>query len=514
MRLPPGAALVAVGCLSAAGVIGCKKDTPPGSATPLHCYVGGTMRPVMEKLAADYEKQTGQKVVIDSAGSGELLIRIDTQRKGDLYVCHDPFGRVLMEKGLGTQIRTVAVVTPTIVVAKGNPKRIQSVKDLARGGLKLAMTHPTNSTTGWIIPVIFRKAGAQKAIEANIVKRTRGGGAAANLVAIGDVDAAIVWNAVAYLRRDKLDTVPIDEPFRPIPGVDAITSPTEKVYEIATIKVTLATLDCSKQPEAANRFADFVAANTNVFTEQFGFTAPPPGAAKATLHVHCGAGLRPAMEQAARAFEQNTGATVQASYQGSGVLISTLKLKPEGDLYIPGDVWYLDQLAADGSVVARKPIALLEPVIIVAKGNPKAIQSLADLARPGIRLGVGNPKACQIGRLTGQIFAKSRIDPAAVQKNTVYSPGTVNELGLKVQLGGIDAAIVWDAVAAAFAKDVDVVKIPPADNIVSRVAAGVLKYSTNRPLAERFATFLAAAEGRAIFEKHGYTVQEPATAPN
>ena len=75
MRLPPGIALVVVACLSAAGVIGCKKDTPPGSATPLHCYVGGTMRPAMEKLAADYEEQTGQKVVIDAAGSGELLIR-------------------------------------------------------------------------------------------------------------------------------------------------------------------------------------------------------------------------------------------------------------------------------------------------------------------------------------------------------------------------------------------------------------------------------------------------------
>ena len=41
------------------------------------CHVGGTMRPVMHKLAEVYKAKSGQEVVINSAGSGELLATIE-----------------------------------------------------------------------------------------------------------------------------------------------------------------------------------------------------------------------------------------------------------------------------------------------------------------------------------------------------------------------------------------------------------------------------------------------------
>ena len=138
--------IVSAACLVLAGALsaGCGKNNSGQSQAgkPLHCYVGGTMLPAMEKIARLYEAQTGQKVELDSADSGELMIRIQTQEVGDLYVSHDPFLDMLMAKGLGRQSWTMAVVTPVIVVPKGNPKGIKSVKDLARPGLKLALTDP------------------------------------------------------------------------------------------------------------------------------------------------------------------------------------------------------------------------------------------------------------------------------------------------------------------------------------------------------------------------------------
>jgi molybdate transport system substrate-binding protein len=83
---------------------------------------------------------------------------------------------------------------------------------------------------------------------------------------------------------------------------------------------------------------------------------------------------------------------------------------------------------------------------------------------------------------------------------------TVNELGVKVQTGSVDAAIVWDAVAVEFAKDVDIVPIPPAQNIYSQAAIGLLKYSRNKPLAKQFMDWLAGPQGQAIFKRHRYTV--------
>jgi len=449
---------------------------------------------------------------LDSADSGALMIRIQTQEVGDLYVSHDPFLDMLMAKGLGHQGWTMAVVTPVIVVPKGNPKNIKSVKDLARPGLKLGMSDPEKSTVGRILPVIFGKAGLREQIEANIVKRSRGGGAVANWVSIGDVNAAIIWDAVAFLRKDKLDVVTIDPQYAAIPGVDAVTSATNKSYDIGRIKVTIASLKCSKQPGAAGKFAEFAVAHRSVFVDDFGFSPVPDSLVTGALSLHCGAGLRVAMEDAVRVFEKQTGARIEASYQGSGTLISAIRLKQQGDLFMPGDVGYLDMLATDGSVEDRRTIAWFVPVIIVQKGNPRKIATLADLTAPGIKLGMGNPDACQVGRLCEQLWAKNNIAPNVIKARTVYSSMTVNELGVKVQTNSVDAAIVWNAVAVQFAKDVDVVPIPPAQNIYSKVAVGLLKYSRNKPLAKQFMAWLAGPRGREIFKRHQYTIDAPAGA--
>jgi molybdate transport system substrate-binding protein len=42
---------------------------------PLLCYVGGTMRPAMEEIIKAYEAKTGQKILVDYSGSGELIYK-------------------------------------------------------------------------------------------------------------------------------------------------------------------------------------------------------------------------------------------------------------------------------------------------------------------------------------------------------------------------------------------------------------------------------------------------------
>ena len=95
----------------------------------------------------------------------------------------------------------------------------------------------------------------------------------------------------------------------------------------------------------------------------------------------------------------------------------------------------------------------------------------------------------------------------------MFSSVTVNELGVQVQTKAADAAIVWDAIAANFDKDVDAVAIPLDKNVISDVAIGVLKTSKAPAAAEKFVDFLVSDEGRAIFRKHHYTV-EPPKAPS
>ena len=503
-----------VWCVGLVLVSGCAKtESPP--AGELLCYVGGTMRPVMEELARVYEDETGQKVKIDYSDSGQLLIKIETTGRGDLYVCHDPFLESLMKKGLGREGWTLASLTPMIAVPKGNPKNIRGLKDLARPGIKLGLTHEMYSTVGHINPVMFDKAGLRKQIEGNVTTRTRSGGAVANAVGLGHLDAAIVWNAVIHARRDKLDAVDIAPAHRPDPKVDAVTTATFGRIDMSYIRVTMATLKCSKQPEPAEAFAAFVRSPRNrpVFAK-YGFSplraadreqAPAQG----TLTLYCGAGIRPPVAEVVEAFTADTGVTVRCDYAGSGVLLTRLRARPQGDLYMPGDVHYVDLAAKHNLVRSKHGVCYFVPVILVRKGNPKNIRTLKDLTRAGVRLGLGRPEACAIGRLVEKIFDKNRIDRDAVQKNLVFSSLTVNELGLQVKAGKLDATIVWDAVAAYYPDAAEPVAIPASQNIISRVAIGVLRSAKDTDLAERFVAFLTGPRARAIFRKHHYTIDPP-----
>jgi ABC-type molybdate transport system substrate-binding protein len=97
------------------------------------------------------------------------------------------------------------------------------------------------------------------------------------VVVTGNADASIVWNAVAFLRRDELEAIPIEEKLLPARGVDTVTSATKKIHDLGEIRVTIATLKCSRNLDAAARFASFVSSKdaAQVFKD-FGYTAAGP----------------------------------------------------------------------------------------------------------------------------------------------------------------------------------------------------------------------------------------------
>ena len=86
---------------------------------------------------------------------------------------------------------------------------------------------------------------------------------------------------------------------------------------------------------------------------------------------------------------------------------------------------------------------------------------------------------------------------------------TVNELGVWVKMGQVDAAIVWDAIAANIAEEVDVVAITAEKNRISRVVLGVMRTSDEMAAAELFMHFATGPEGRAILSETGYRTDPP-----
>jgi molybdate transport system substrate-binding protein len=231
-----------------------------------------------------------------------------------------------------------------------------------------------------------------------------------------------------------------------------------------------------------------------------------------TVWLYAGAGMRRAVDALAKAFEEKTGTHVEVQYGGSGMLLNLVPQRERADIFMPGDVWYVDRLQElTGGIESKTSVAWFVPVVIVSKREStvaKKIRSIEDFSRDDIRLALGNPKACQIGRITGKILKANGIDPASVASRTKYSL-TVNELATWVKMDNADAAIVWDAVAANVAEDVEIIEIPKEKNVMSHVVAGQLAKAKNPEGARAFIEFMTSPQGQSILQGKGFRTSAP-----
>lgn len=490
-------------------IVSCKKKE-----INLLCYVGGTMRPAMEEIVSLYEKETGTKIDLDFGGSGELLTRIKETQKGDLLVVHDPFFAETERKNLSLKGWAIAYLKPVIIVPKGNPKQIKSINDLSQPNLKIILTDEIYSTTGHIVKNIFSKMDTSVVhkIKNNIVSFTRGGYEAANAVILKTADATIAWDAVAFLRKDEVDVIEINPDYMPKPSVDAISTATYGMVDISKTKVTLSLLKFSTNQKAALKLADFI--NTkeakNIW-KKHGFSIssdiealPVRDFSSEPLFVYCGAGLRKVMDKLITEFEKNYKKPINITYDGSNRLLGQLKLTQKGDVFIPGDAEYVQTALQEGLIDSIKHISYFVPVILVNKKLKISISQPIDLIKKGIRVGQGDPQSAAIGRITSKILFKNKIIEKEWNKNVVLNTATVNELGLAIKLGTIDAAIVWKTIAQDYLNEGNIITIENEKNVIANIEAGIIKNSTNKETAIDFLKFITSNEGINILKQYGY----------
>ena len=225
--------------------------------------------------------------------------------------------------------------------------------------------------------------------------------------------------------------------------------------------------------------------------------------------VHCAAGMKPPIKKLAEEFEKTTGTKINLSYGGSNTLLGQIKLSRKGDVYIAGDADYVDMAEKAGLVSSREALCYFIPVIMVQKGNRKGLKTLADLTATGVRVGQGDERAAAVGRLTPKILDLNGVDKAAWKKNVKIATPTVNELGLKIELKNIDAAVVWRCIALKYAEYADIVPIPADKNITPQVAAAVLTCAKRPTDAAAFLKFLVSERGLEVLTESGYTVDKP-----
>lgn len=235
----------------------------------------------------------------------------------------------------------------------------------------------------------------------------------------------------------------------------------------------------------------------------FLFPAAPALADDAELLLYCGAGLRQPVDELIQDFQKQTGWKVSIEFGGSGQLLARYKATGAGDVFLPGSHFYVDKLEGSGDVAFRKPVALHTPVVAVNKEKSNLVKTFDDLAKPGVRVGLGDPQAMALGRTAEQILDNSGLKDV-ILPNVVARAGTVKQLTLYVSKGDVDAAIIARADAFQNTESLKYFEINPQWYTAEIITAAVLKSSGNPQAARKLADYLSSERAVEVFGKYGF----------
>lgn len=225
-----------------------------------------------------------------------------------------------------------------------------------------------------------------------------------------------------------------------------------------------------------------------------------------SIMVFAAGGAKPALDEICQAYEAQHGAKVEISYGGGGEMLSKMILAKSGDVYIAPEQGFMEAACNKGAIDPKtiKTIAYMVPVIAVPKGNPGQISSLADLARPGVRIAVTRPEITLLGKYAPEIFRKAGI-AEAVEKNIVTQAFDPNNLLNMLFMKQVDAGIIWHFYPLLAPDKIEAILLPaeviPA---IGEMQAAVSTYSQDSILARQFIDFMTQSRGKEIFEKQGY----------
>lgn len=171
-----------------------------------------------------------------------------------------------------------------------------------------------------------------------------------------------------------------------------------------------------------------------------------------------------------------------------------------GDLFLTTSPALMAKAKENGLLDSEpQRIGRVVPIIAVAKGNPRNIKSLADLARPG--LVVAYPSTC-IGNVALAIIHKNELDDTVKPHMTIRTGNRTGVLNPLVE-GKARAAITWScAVIESGRKDLDAIPIPAEKNVIDPLLIAILKSSPDRARARAFLDYLGTEPAGKILADH------------
>lgn len=219
----------------------------------------------MEEIVKAFERKERVKLNVIFGGSGFVLSQMILSKKGDIFF---PGSSDFMEKAKDKGViypeteKPVVYLVPAIVVPKGNPKGIKSLKDLAKNRIKVIMANPKDVCVGlYAVEIIENNFNEweKEAFKKNLLNYTESCEKTATAISLGAADAAIGWSVFQYWDRERIEVIPL------------------KFHEVKRIGyIPIAISKFTRNRAMAQKFIDFVTSKEGkaIFKKHGYYTSP------------------------------------------------------------------------------------------------------------------------------------------------------------------------------------------------------------------------------------------------
>jgi len=183
------------------------------STRSLLIFAGAASKPATEEAIKNFQIKMGISVHATFGGSGFVLSQMKLSRKGDIYFPgSSDFMELAKKEGAvyPESEKIVVYLVPSINVQKGNPKKIYSLRDLTRPGLRLAIANPEMVCVGaYAVETIEMNLTPQEKerLRKNLINYTESCEKTANVISLKAVDAVLGWRVFQYWDPERIETI-------------------------------------------------------------------------------------------------------------------------------------------------------------------------------------------------------------------------------------------------------------------------------------------------------------------
>ncbi|MGZ4615822.1 MAG: molybdate ABC transporter substrate-binding protein [Actinomycetes bacterium] len=246
-----------------------------------------------------------------------------------------------------------------------------------------------------------------------------------------------------------------------------------------------------------------------VLTACGGSSSAPAGPAAATdaprtvtgtVTVFAAASLTESFTQLAKRFEVTyPSATVRFSFAASSELATQVTQGAPADVFASASPATMQQVVDAGGVAGRPTTFVRNRLeIAVPPDNPGKVSGLADFARPGLRIALC-AKEVPCGAAAVKAFAAAGITP----RPDTYEQDVKAAL-TKVELGEVDAALVYRTDIRAAAGKVTGIEFPEAAKAVNDYPIAMLADAPNKRAARAWVDLVLSRPGAAVLARAGF----------